>query len=75
MGGRRWLLPIYCSSQDPTSQLVTRGLLLASPSPVPFSPDAQGRGAVSGAGGTPGAGHPVHRPRPREVGLCLTGLL
>ena len=54
MGGRRWLLPIYCSSQDPTSQLVTRGLLLASPSPVPFSPDAQGRGAVSGAGGTPG---------------------
>ena len=75
MGGRRWLLPIYCSSQDPTSQLVTRGLLLARPSPVSFSPDAQGRGAMSGAGGTPGASHPVHGPRPREVGLCLTGLL
>lgn len=42
MERRTWLLPIYCSSQDPTSQLVTRGLLLASPSPVSFSPDARG---------------------------------
>lgn len=75
VGGRRQLSPIFRSSQDPSSQLVTRGLLFASPSPVPFSPGTQGRGAVPGAGGTQGAAHPVHRLRPSTVGLYLADLL